>query len=116
MKKSVRKSSKSRAAQSKPRMGVPTVKQRLDMIERAIAMAAAGLGIDAHELSAREPNVQPISLNAGDVLVIVRLIAGCLEHTYYIEQNLSPDTLSMLAATDDQREVFEPVELLGGVR
>jgi hypothetical protein len=116
MKKSVRKSGKSRAAQPKPRMGVPTVKQRLDMIERAIAMSAAGLGVDADELSKREPDVRPITLNAGDVTVIVRLLAGCLEHTYYIEENLSPDTLSTLAATDDQRKAFEPVELIGGGR
>jgi hypothetical protein len=81
-----------------------------------MTMAAAGLGVDGDTLSNLHPNVRAVSLNAGEVAMIVRLLHLSGEHTFYVEENLSADALGTLAANDDQRKAFEPVELLGGGR
>lgn len=116
MKKSVRKSRKSHAPQSKPRIGIPTVKQRLDMIERAIVMAAVGLGVEDGDLSRTKPELQPVALHVKELEMIVRLLSNACEQVYFTSEAIPADALASLCPTEDQLKSFEPVELLGGAR
>lgn len=119
MKKTPKKTPKKSSMRLKAvRMGVPTVKQRLDMLDRAIVMIGAGLGVEADDISSIKPDVRPVSLGAAEVRMLCRLLSVCHENSYFIGHNMGAEVLSRLAPTDDQLKAFEPVELAaaGGAR
>lgn len=98
------------------RQGIPTAEQRLEMIRGAIEMIGTGIGVDYDTFCSLKPDVKGIDLSAEKVRVLASLISVCYENAYWLSESLPPDVLEAFAPTDEQKEVFEQIEISGGAR
>lgn len=98
------------------KMGVPTIAQRLAMIDRSILVAAASLGVDYDEMSSINPNVRPVSLMANEVSLLVKWLSVAYENAWHLSQTLPSDVQSEFSPSHDQKEAFEPIEIAVGAR
>jgi hypothetical protein len=112
IKKTTSKTRSRKTTKPAPRMGVPTVGDRLAAIERAILSAAAGFGVDEEDLCTLNPRCQPVKLSALEVQNLAKVLSAGRESACLLME-LPPDVLKQLAPTYDQRNSFEEI---GGVK